>query len=336
MDKTQAASMIFVADEAEAYRLTGQLDKAQALLAPGATMGQRVAPVLNALGNLSLDRATIALDKEDANEAKKQLTQAQEYYRSASQAPSTLSASGRRSGPVESLQTIETNLGEAYINGGRISQQLGQLAEARNLYEKAAQSLNSIQQLNSQYPFVLTDLGQAYQGLGNVAALETRADEARAAYAKAENQYRQAVAFHPDMAEAYFNLGDLFEDEGNREAAKENYERAIKARPEQWAAYYPLALLLQKEDPQRAAALAATYLQLLPAAFQQGENARNADLIQKHVLVTPPKRPNDDQAKSADAVVVPNVVRMTRDEAIKALTAAGLSAGRIQGGPQSS
>ncbi|HEV2912523.1 MAG TPA: PASTA domain-containing protein [Pyrinomonadaceae bacterium] len=333
LNSTRLAEAVFAADLAEAYRLTGQLEKAQVTL-ERTGVDQRATPILNARGNLSLDTADIALDRRDANRAREQLAKAQAYYQAALQGPQTTQSAGARrsGGQADSARTIQTNLGEAYLANGQIALREGDLQEARSRYESSAQLLNSVQQANPQYPFAITDLGRAYQGLGNVARFENRPDEARRAYVRAESQHRQAIALHPDMAEAYFNLGDLYEDEGNPAFAKESYQRAIKARPEQPDSYYPLALLIQRGNPQLAAALAAVYLKLLPPVFRQGEKARNAERIRRGEPVTPPVRPLGP-AGGID-VAVPNVINMTRDEAVKALRDAGFVVGDVtkQGG----
>jgi beta-lactam-binding protein with PASTA domain len=318
----------FAADLAEAYRLTGQLSRAQESLAEDLGVDQRSTPVLNARGNLSLDSADIALDKGDANQAKAELAKAQAFYQAALQGQQTQPSAGARSGPTESASTIQTNLAEVNSSGGYIAQREGDLQTAKSRYEASAQLLNSARQANPQYPFALTELGRAYQRLGNVAQLEGSQDEARAAYTRAESQYRQAIVSHPDMAEAFFHLGDLFEDEGNPAAAKENYQRAIKARPEQPESYYSLALLLQGENPQLAAALAAVYLKLLPAVFQHGEKARNAKLIRQGVPIQPPKRPIG--STESELITVPNLVNRTRADALQAINVAGLIAGNVE------
>ncbi|CAN5848248.1 hypothetical protein BH18ACI4_BH18ACI4_17270 [soil metagenome] len=333
---------IFDVDKAEAYRLTGQLERAQQLLGTLSTTDSQSVPALNASGNLNLDYAEIARDKRDFVEARKRLAQARNSYATALQSSQVTASSqvGPRAGT-----TVQTNLGETYLAEGNIAQTQKDLQKARTNYTEAARTFETIQQANSQYPFPVTDLGRAYQGLGNVAHLEGNTSEASAAYEKAERQHRHAIAAHSDFAEAYFNLGDLFDDRGDRESAKENYWLAIKARPEQPAPYYPLAVLIQKEEPQLAAALAATYLQLEPNVFKQGEKAKNARQIAQGRYVEPPlrpfgQRPNgprpDDPRSDVPPVTsevtvgtVPNVLSMTRAQALSAMQSAGFVPGRI-------
>jgi len=315
----------FDVDRVEALRLIGQLEQAERLLGRlSATDSQSVA-ALNAYGNLNLDYAEIALDKLNFDEALNRLKEARRRYELALQAPQIIT--GGQIGPRAGA-TVQTNRGETYLAEGNIAQTRKNLQEARMSYTEAARSLESIQQANSQYPFPVTDLGRAYQGLGNVAHLEGNTSEASAAYEKAERQQLQAINAHRDFAEAYFNLGDLFDDRGDKESAKKNYWLALKARPEQPAPYYPLALLIQKEDPQLAASLAATYLQLEPEVFKQGEKAKNARRIAQRQYVEPPPRFGDGKVIPVSGTV-PNVLNLTRAQAISALQTAGFVPGKI-------
>jgi beta-lactam-binding protein with PASTA domain/tetratricopeptide (TPR) repeat protein len=320
-------------DLSEAYRLTGRLARAQVELDEIPNADQAGARYFNASGNLSLERARVALDKNDAAQAREQLTQARADYQAVSQGAQPPARGGDA--------VIQSNLGETHLLGGALALRERNAADARAEFDTSARLLGSAQQSGRQYPFAVTNLGQAFQGFGNAAQLEGNEAEARANYAKAEDQYRQALGLHPDMAEAYFNLGDLFEDQGRREEAKQNYGRAIRLRPEQSAPYYPLAVLLQDEDPRRAAELAATFLQLLPEEFKQGERARNAERIRRGEKVPSTTRtgtPPDGGRGVVTTSGVPDVVGKTWDAAVKSLGVAGFTAGRVEAGrkPKSS
>ena|GEM_PF-2400117 len=328
-------SATFEVDRAEAYRQTGRLDEADRRLRAVLDSAPNLAVALNAAGNLSLDRARVALDKKDNIRADDLLRQAQQAYQSAAQGAQA--PAGSQSDPVTSTLTIRTNLGETYVAAGNLEQSLGRKQNARAQYQAAVDALEPVQQPGSQYPFAVTDLGRAYQGLGDVAKLEGKQAEANSAYAAARQQHERAIAAHRDFAEAYLNLGDLYDDLGDKRAAKENYWRAIKARPEQPAPYYPLALLVQKDDPRLAAALAAVYLQLEPEAFKQGERARNAELIRESQTVVLPKRPGELDTSQTPPLTptpppgarVPPLTNMTRAEAVSALQGAGFTLGRV-------
>ena len=306
-------------DRAEAYRLTGRLEDARLLTL--SNTGPQSPAAFNLIGNIAFDNARIALDKGNRTQAEDYLKEAERSYSTAVSAIGAQGISNARN------TTPQTNLAEVHVVVGNLALLNGAASTARNEFTAATQSLQSIQQPNSIYPFAVTDLGRAYQGLGNAASQDGKTVEANSAYAQAESQHRQAIAAHPDFAEAYFNLGDLKEDVHDKEGAKENYWRAIRARPEQPAAYYPLALLLQHENPQLARSLAATFLQLERDVFKQGEKAKNAEKITRGENVQPPPRPFGSNSKPPDGPV-PNVLNMTVAQAGNAIERAGLIRGR--------
>jgi beta-lactam-binding protein with PASTA domain len=168
----------------------------------------------------------------------------------------------------------------------------------------------------------MTDLGVAYRGQGDTAILSGDLQAAMTAYANAKRQHEQAIAAHRDFAEAYFNLGDLYDDQGDRVNAKANYFMAIKSRPEQPAAYLPLAMLVKDEDAALAAALAATYLKLEREPLRHGRNADTArKLADRQPIVRPPRIGERLGA-------VPNLIGATRDDALNRITAAGFKVGK--------
>ena len=327
-DQTRGRTATFMADLGDAYRLTGQFAQAQARLGEAAAADARAPRVLNARGNLSLDRARAALDRGDAAQARGRLEQARAAY----EAAGPQGALAARDAAV-----VQTNLGEAHLLRGKLALRERNADEARSQSEEAAQRLRSARQSDPNYPFAETDLGLAFQRLGNAAALAGDRAEARAQYRRAESQHLRALERHPDMAEAHFHLGDLYQDRGNDAAAKESYWRAVRSRPEQPDAYFPLAVLLQDENPRLAAELAALFLQLLREEFRQGERARAAERIRRGERVTPPPRlapvvgdePDGDEV-AADEPVVPDVVSKSRAEAAREIEAAGLVVGRVE------
>lgn len=333
-DRSQRGSASFMADLSEAYRATGKLKDARQNLNSIPVANQQSAPVRNAVGNLNLTEAEIALDEGNPERAKSFLSKAQDDYKAALQGQPTTRGRADRS---DRRVTLQSNLGEVYLASGQIAQQQGQAAEARKQFDAAAQLFNPIQRANAEYPHPITDLGRAYQGLGRVAMLEGNVAEAKTAYARAETQHKQAIGAHPDFAEAYSNLGAVYVDLGDKEAAKDSYRRAIKARPEQPASYYSLALLVQDEDRQLAGALASVYLQLQPEAFKTGERARNAGRITRGEYVPPPKPviPSNKDGSGGDNnnrtdAVVPDVVGKSTIVATGLIEDAGLRTGRVE------
>ena len=341
----QGPSASFLIDRAEAYRLTGQLGRARDVVL--STADSQSPAARNLFGNIAFDNARIALDKGDSKQSGDYLEQARTHYASALSTNQTTGQGGFGAGNT----TIKTNLAKTQIAQGDLTLQASQLNNsspqvtvtttvapqanavqlAKTKYSSAIQLLADTQQADSTYPFGVTELGRAYQGLGHAAVLEKNAAAANESYGKAKGQYNRVITAHPDCAEAYFNLGDLSEDMGDKEGAKNYYQLAIKARPEQPASYYPLALLLQKENPQLAAALAATYLQLEAEDFKQGQKAENARLITQNRYVTPPERP-DSRAippNENSNVDVPLLMSNDRETAITKITGNNLKVGKI-------
>jgi beta-lactam-binding protein with PASTA domain/TolA-binding protein len=303
-------------DRGEALRLTGKLDEAAAAN-PGAAAGSLRAQ--NLLGNIALDRARIALDQGNMQAVDAQVKEAKGRYASAQGMPTGAQVIG-----VRGNGTIQANMGEANIVAGEAALRNNSPQVAQVNFADAARGLESNQQGPAIYPFPTTDLGVAYRGLGDAAALSGDIKAAEDSYARAKQQHEQATKAHPDFAEAYFNLGDLYDDLGDYENAKKFYRLAIQARPEQPASYLPLAVLLQSEDPQLAAALAATFLKLEREPFKRGEKAATADKIAHGEKVIPAPRPG---GRITGEVIVPNVLNQTQDEGMRAIRAAGFAVG---------
>jgi beta-lactam-binding protein with PASTA domain/tetratricopeptide (TPR) repeat protein len=317
----------FSVDQAEARRLTGQLGQARdAILA---SADSRSAAAQNLLGNIYYDYARIDLDKRDWAQARTNLDQAERFYQSAL---SSLTQGRQRA--TAAGGAVQANAAKTQISQGDLILQeaLPQAAGApqtnaaqlaRTKYANALQLLSNTQPAESTYPFGVQALGRAHHGLGDAAMLAGEPGAAVDSYANAKSHYNRIISAHPDCAEAYFSLGDLYDDLGDKENAKLNYRRAIQTRAEQPASYYPLAVLVQDEDPQLAKALAATYLKLEPEVFKQGEKARNAERIAGGGRVIRPTRPGEQVGKPL--VAVPDVLNKTSAEANSALQNAGFT-----------
>lgn len=69
----------------------------------------------------------------------------------------------------------------------------------------------------------------------------------------AEGQYRQAIRLKPDFVHAHVNLGNLYFATGMREQAIETYQTAIQLDPKAHVAYYNLGIIAQEEGDHEAA-----------------------------------------------------------------------------------
>ncbi|HXT62793.1 MAG TPA: PASTA domain-containing protein, partial [Pyrinomonadaceae bacterium] len=307
-------------DRGEALRMTGDLNAASSITL--SADDAKLPKAQNFLGNMALDRARIALDGGNLQEVEQRAGEAKSFYdaaRSAANIPPTLNVTA----PIDA--TLRGNLAEANILAGDAALQRNS-ADASAMFAEAVRVLGPNPQATSIYPFTTTDLGVAFRGAGDAAVLTGDLQKANESYASAKRQHQLAIAAHSDFAEAYFNLGDLYDDLGDRENAKLNYRRAIQARPEQPAAYLPLAMLLKDEDPALAAAFAATYLRLERGVLLQGTKAAAARAIANRVgRVERPPRIGERLGG------VPNVTGDSQAAAESKLAAAGFSVGKIQG-----
>jgi tetratricopeptide (TPR) repeat protein len=59
----------------------------------------------------------------------------------------------------------------------------------------------------------------------------------------AEALLQKAVSIDPKLAEAYFQLGNLYSERGNNKAAVSNYQKALEANPQMGEAHYRLGLI---------------------------------------------------------------------------------------------
>ncbi|HEY4970180.1 MAG TPA: sulfotransferase [Steroidobacteraceae bacterium] len=80
----------------------------------------------------------------------------------------------------------------------------------------------------------------AHFNLGNASARVGRLDEARASYG-------QALAFHPDFAEAHQNLGKVLLESGQFEAAAASCRRALELKPDLPEAHNALGIASMKQ-----------------------------------------------------------------------------------------
>ena len=106
-----------------------------------------------------------------------------------------------------------------------------------------------------------------------IALDEGRLDDARAALQASLDQIEalrtaapEAYAAHRrDRAKAYARLGDVEEQDGNLEAARDQYERAIATEPALYPVYSVLARVCRRlGDDERAARAEQKFRELAP------------------------------------------------------------------------
>ena len=73
-------------------------------------------------------------------------------------------------------------------------------------------------------------------------------------YVEAEAAFRTATRVDPEYAQAWYNLGDLLDDQGRADAAIECLRKALRVAPDYADAMFNLALLLQQKNQYTEAA----------------------------------------------------------------------------------
>jgi tetratricopeptide (TPR) repeat protein len=73
-------------------------------------------------------------------------------------------------------------------------------------------------------------------------------------YVEAEAAFRTATRVDPEYAQAWYNLGDLLDDQGRTDAAIECLRKALRVAPDYADAMFNLALLLQRKNQYTEAA----------------------------------------------------------------------------------
>jgi len=64
----------------------------------------------------------------------------------------------------------------------------------------------------------------------------------------AAGSYKNALRLNPDYEKSRFNLGVIYEMEGDLESAREAYIATLKLNPDYLLAYYSLGMLYERED----------------------------------------------------------------------------------------
>ena len=154
---------------------------------------------------------------------------------------------GQSSAAIEQYQTIlalepknanaVTNLGAAYYQMGKLDQAVAQFQAALELTPNDAEThyllgaafiqQNRIQEAQAEFQTALQlkpGLAAGYVGLGNVQLLQQDLDGAIASLTK-------ATQLAPNSPEAFYALGKALAQKGNRDAAKQAFQRFLVLNP---------------------------------------------------------------------------------------------------------
>jgi hypothetical protein len=149
-------------------------------------------------------------------------------------------------------------------------------------------------------------------------------ERARTLFARAEEENNQAIARTPDLAEAYFNLGKIFEARGPEfwSKAKENFKRAVKLRPKEPSPRFRVGDLQRREESSGTTSTKTgdsgndnlkVFMRLEPPVNKKGARTVVAERL----------------LKDPSATVVPNLIGRTQQAAEQLLAASRLASGRI-------
>ena len=313
----------------EAYRLMGDLKMAERLLMRATLLAPSSAPAFNALGNVYLDQAKVAQDRNNPRTASDFLERAKAEYAKALKvpplvAPDRLNHTQSRPTVDASKTVAQSNLGEVHLRLGQLARAQGKGDEALREYQAAEQAFGNAAKIDSSYQFAYTGLGDVYRENGET--LADSGDEAGAAqyFAKSQTHYDQALKRHSDMAEAWVGLGRVLDDTGQHREALNRYLRATQVRPELPEPHYYLAVALVPYDPRRAAEQASAYFRVERDQFRYGQKGNEAKLAMAGRYATSPS-PGPVMALNT----VPNFIGLSRNEALQRLRESGELPGNV-------
>jgi tetratricopeptide (TPR) repeat protein len=172
-------SVALLTNIGEAYRLIGELDKAEESLAKAIVINQYWAPALNALGNVYFGKAAIARRDKDLDAAKKFLQKATDSYEQ------SFRSVARYGGTTHNAPMVEA----AWIFGAQPFIKVGGALQATQQ--------NSPLLSNQSRGVTKVNIGDAKSLLADIAVEEGDPEEAERLYGEAERAYLEAKEFYP-------------------------------------------------------------------------------------------------------------------------------------------
>ena len=117
----------------------------------------------------------------------------------------------------------------------------GHLADLISLYENDAE----IEHTNAGLHY---GLGYAYATQGRIDTTQTAA-----LFEKAANQFERTISLAPNLSQAHFSLGAMYQEQGKLEFAAHAMEACLELNPKYYPAYYRLGkIYLQQDNPKAA------------------------------------------------------------------------------------
>jgi beta-lactam-binding protein with PASTA domain len=310
-DPSRPASPDYIAGVAEAYRLKGRLDEAEARVRQALSLDPRHGLALVTLGNVRLDQAAASADKGEKDAAREQLQAAVRAYEEA----------GKAEGSRERAAVARANRGRAYLALADAARQDGRVDEASDDLDRAERSFRSAQELHPPYPYTSPGLADVSRGNGHLSLARGDRERALDLFRHAQEQYLAAIREGRAPFAAYTGLGTLYQEVGRDDRALAAYRQALELRPDEPLAYWRVGTVVAKTDPAGAAPYLRTYLDMEAPAFKQGQRARIAERVARGEAL--PETPS----------AVPSVEGLSLPEAEKTLRAKGYALGTLEKRP---
>jgi beta-lactam-binding protein with PASTA domain/Flp pilus assembly protein TadD len=277
----------------------GRLDEAETALKRTLAIDPMRARSLNTLGNVYLDRAKAAKEKNNFTLAKDYLDRASAAYTKAARRPGEQhhrQPSQSSANQVNVQTVVQSNLGQVHLKLGEMARQQGNAPEALVQYRTATRTFQDAAALDHDNPFAFAGIGDAYRESAEVFISRNEKANADQYFAMSKDHYVQAAKLHGDMSEAYVGLGRIADDTGHRLDAIKYFARAAALRPEQPEPHYYLAVAYAGVDPEKADEEARKYLRVERPVFNQGRQANNATRIKEGLPpenLTPQPKPTE-------------------------------------------
>ncbi len=178
---------------------------------------------------------------------------------------------------------INTNLGVALANSGRLQESIQHLHQALRAEPDDPQShynlgatfsrADQLQEAIEQYRQALQLKPSYAEAHNNLAVALAKAGRLQ----EAIEQYQEALRLKPDSVLVRNNLGDLLTDIGRPQEAIEYYEQALQIRPDSSLTHYSLGIALAKAgQPKKAVEHYRQALQINPEFAEAHNNLGNA------------------------------------------------------------
>ncbi len=204
------SSAAYHANQGEAYRAIGQLDRAAQCCRTALSLKPNYPEAANNLGLLLLAKGDAAAA---VNELRQAVGLAPDRVLSHNNLGNALRIMGDAGGAIEAFRKaveLDVNCAEAHGN-------LGQLLLEQNQRQEALVHCQEAVRLRP-------DLAELQNNLGNVLRELSR-------LAEAKDCYREAMRLNPDLAMTYNNMGQALQEEGDLRSALNWYRQALEREP---------------------------------------------------------------------------------------------------------